>query len=163
MKRLIIIPLLFLTLTGWGQFIINGSSPQRARMVVAPSNMISNGTFDSGTAWDLSTDCTIAGGVFVYTLGAGNTYSRQSDGDMVGNFETNNTYTCEFDLTSSGAAYFYFTNYAGTQIYLAPATYTTGHQSVTLTTGANIDGGGIRIVIYNDIGFTIDNLTVIKN
>jgi hypothetical protein len=145
MKKLLIIPLLILSLLSFSQ----------------GTEKITNGTFTSGSSWSAGTGWSIGSGVASYNdVGIGTL--TQVTGDMVSAIEANTEYQIEFDLVvSSGVASFavYSANY---KLYIPLANYSTKHYRFQFTTPADIGTAGFVIYAYDNGDFTIDNLSVIE-
>lgn len=168
MKRLILIFGLLLIFTGLEAQLI-GRSPAVKVIPAAgtPSNMISNGTFDSGTGWTASAAWTISGGVASYATTA-STNINQADGDMSESIQANIVYTLTLIMDNttegSGDGTFYIYNSDQSIMYLDVVTdgYPDGENIINFTTPANIGVGGIAIrgYMYGNDSFSIDNLVL---
>jgi hypothetical protein len=149
MKKLFII-LLFVCSLAQAQTIGRfpfGSAP----VVSGGSNMISNGTFDSGTGWTVGANWTISTGEARWDY-LGTSILEQQEADMITALTSNTSYTLEFDLTSAGNIYMsiYNSSEGSSNAYVASAWYSSGHKIVTFTTDQYIDLPGY----YNGIRFT---------
>jgi hypothetical protein len=157
MRKLFILIGLFLTLSVSGQLLPGIVEGQK--VAAAPTEMITNGTFDNGDHWSFAaTAWSIAGGVAVFD-NSGNDGLIQVSGDMASAITPNTGYVLEFDVSSAGAAYIsvYSTSY---QAYVAGAGYTTGHKTINFTSPADVGSAGIMIYANNDVAFTLDNVSL---
>lgn len=161
MKRLLLIffsLLLFASVEGQ---IIRANPFVRAQVTApAGSNMVSNGTFDSGTDWTLSAAYTITGGALVFNNTAPAT-AVQSDAEMVTPMEVETDYTISFDIIAGTGSYVSIQNAANNVIYVAGAVRGVGSYSFDITTGDNLQGGGITIYCLDNTTFTLDNLVIV--
>lgn len=124
------------------------------------TNMVSNGTFDDGTDWTLSSSFTIAGGVLVYDNVTAAT-ATQSDAEMVTPMEVETDYRISFDIVSGTGSYVSIRNAANNVVYVAGAIRGVGSYSFDITTGNNLQGGGVMVYCLDNTAFTLDNLVIV--
>jgi len=149
-----------------GQFEVhNGDKVRNSSGTVDEevTNMISNGTFDSGTYWDLTGAVTISAGGANVTL-AGGANIGQSDVNMVTSLLPSTAYTLQFDITIvSGNAYISIANFAENITYVVYDSYPNGTNSKQFTTPEDLYGGGIIIhsnEISSDNPYIVDNVVL---
>jgi hypothetical protein len=160
-KLLILISCLLLAVVAQGQMIIRANPQARAQVATpAGSNMVTNGTFASGTAWTLSSSYTIAGGVLVFDNVTTAT-AVQSDVEMITPMETETDYTISFDIVDGTGSYVSIRNAANNVVYVAGAVRGVGSYSFDITTGDNLQGGGIMIYCLDNTTFSLDNLIIV--
>jgi hypothetical protein len=144
-----------------GQSIINARPFHRAVATAAPgANMVSNGTFDNGDDWTLSSSYTIAGGVLVFDNVTPAT-AVQTDGQMVTPLSVETDYTVSFDIISGTGSYVVIQNAAQNVVYVAGAVRGVGSYSFNITSPDNLQGGGICIYCLDNTTFTLDNLVIV--
>lgn len=130
------------------------------------SNMISNGTFDSGTGWTETEDgFIISGGVASYDYNLGTDFIYQIDADMIGSIQplaVSYTLTGDLNLTSGASAFIAIFSSDGNVTYSGWNTYTGTTISINFTTGSDVGIAGIRIGGNTGCSctFTLDNIVL---
>lgn len=169
MKRIFLLIGLILTISLSSQKVPTGIIASQKATASAPSaNMISNGTFDSGTGWDFwegqPQGWSIAGGVATFDDINSGARLRQADADMVSPIQINTAYTIEFDISglTSNTADILINNYANAVGYVTWGNYGNGHHVVQFTSPADVGVGGIVFIANDTSGssFSLDNLTL---
>ena len=163
MKRLILILFAFICLTGYSQ-VVKSSVNYMAQSGGSPpsGNMISNGTFDSGTDWALyNGSYVISGGVATYD-DVTNDLIYQDSASMVTPLAPNTDYKLTFTIVNTTATlcYIFFGNGLYHR-YVAQTEYTTGTHTVYFTTPAagTLTPNGFQIFAGDAGGaFTIDDI-----
>ena len=134
----------------------------------AATNMLTNGTFDSGSNWTLQggSNIAITGGTLNVTL-TGQNRAVQTAANMVTAPTTNTSYTFECDITATTYAAIRLRNSTATINYGPDGgTYLqSGHRTITFTTPSDIGVGGFAIEVNDDYpgSCTIDNATLTAN
>ena len=164
MKRILFILLLFIPLYLSGQVI--SSTVSYASDLYSPE-MITDGTFDVGSAWGVN------GG---WSYDAVNDHMdfdditngnlTQVDGAMAFPIQINKTYKLEFDISivGGGNANFCIKSTDGVT-WVDYADYANGHHNFEINTGADIGAGGLYIRADEnncDAAFTIDNISIME-
>ena len=118
------------------------------------SNLITNGGFDTDTAWTKGAGWTIAGGVAVGTATA--EQLRQDPGIFLGI-----QYRVSYDLTITAGDCHVFVRFGD---FAGIARTTSGSYSEDFTAGSNDDGGVLGFGKKNEATFTgtIDNVSLIQ-
>lgn len=135
------------------------------------TNMVYNGTFDSGDGW-YTTTMTITGGQLTWTSANpyGMIYQFDSNSDEEGPMTplaTSTGYTLSFEVISysgGSGAWMGFSNSDNMTTYINFAWYSVGVHNVNFTTPGTFDPGGLRISINNEEGCTaavIDNVSIV--
>lgn len=165
MRKLLIIPFLFLFLQVEGQ-IIRANGFARAQVVAASTNMISNGTFDNGDDWATNNGAawTIGSGYATYDYNGGNGRLYQEAAQMISATQINTAYTVKFTITkvsgTDGNPSLALVNYNGTVVYVNWTNGVEGNNTFNFTTPADIGDGGLGILFSagRDWVLTIDNV-----
>lgn len=133
------------------------------------TNMVYNGTFDSGDGWNTTT-MTITGGQLTWTsanpYGIIYQYDTDADGPMTP-LATSTGYTLSFEVISysgGSGAWIKFANSNNSVAYVDYAWYGVGVHNVNFTTPGTLDVNGLRILINNEEGCTavvIDNISIV--
>jgi len=129
------------------------------------TNMLANGTFDSGDYWSTSNTWSIGSGVATCATSASPSALYQIGTDMITDLEPSTNYTISFDIVSSSPGiWFRILNGSGTVTFVEGTYYTTGHYSLDFTTASDLTIGGIRFYTYTDEANpgTIDNVTLVE-
>jgi len=129
------------------------------------TNMLANGTFDSGDYWSTSNTWSIGSGVATCATSASPSALFQIGTDMITDLEPSTNYTISFDIVSSSPGiWFRILNGSGTVTFVEGTNYTTGHYSLDFTTASDLTIGGIRFYTYTDEANpgTIDNVTLVE-
>jgi len=157
MKKLLILILLFLPIVVSAQI---GRYPfYTAPVVSAPavSNMVTDGTFDSGPDWGTAGWVVSSGSI---SFDGSSTYGSfwQATNYMIAPIATSTSYTLEFDIVSDGTELTVLCT-SMDYYYIGSTNYTTGHITIPFTTGESIGDGGFRIKSNGDsTPCTIDNI-----
>lgn len=174
MKRTFLLLSLFLTLQLSGQ-ILPGVVASQGGAAAPSSNMLTNGTFDDATGWDLTGGWSITGGVAVYTAAGGNGFIRQLGGAMVTGHEAGTAYTLTFTLTKTAGAnaYFgiwpYYSAGGASYRYVVDAEYAAADITIHYTTYdplyeyIGVPSTGWGLYMYADGSYTIDNIVLTKD
>ena len=158
MKRVLIAIFLCLSFVSYGQRYPISTSAHLGGGEA--SEMISNGTFDDGTDWEVTSGWTITGGEAVYD-GVDEFQSiYQADGNMVSSITTDTNYRLIFDAGEEGIRIRIYSSGKTVQ-YVDYATYSSGENIVDFTTPSNIAEGGIAFMASQTYGAgTIDNVSL---
>jgi len=170
MKKIVLILLSLVSLSLYSQRVIYGENKtvfyngefvySPAAAAAAPTNMISNGTFDSGTGWGSSGGYSISGNVANYTCCTASNLAQNST-VMVDSLQTSTAYILEFDVSSNSPYIwmrFYAYRGANKEQLIAGTNYTSGHKTLSFTTPATLTGWGINLYTYGDASGTMDNI-----
>lgn len=165
MRKILILFGLFLTLAVSGQSLTPGIVASSGTAAAASPNMLSNGTFSSGTNWTLSTGMTIAGGFLSYDDTQISTCS-QTQAQMASPIVALTNYTLSFDIAISagGTAFLQFYATDDNATYINAASYGNGHISIDFTTPAFVSVGGLTIWCSTAASypFTISNIRLVQ-
>ena len=156
MSRLLVKLFLLLSLNLSAQFILQGQGTEK----------ITNGAFDSSTAWTIiGSGYSIANGIASFD-GATPSYLKQASADMVSVIEDSKRYLIAFDVnTVSDEDYAWIRIYGSgnTPMYKVFDKYYEGSHKVIITTPASGNEGGIEFYTNpNGDAFTIDNISVVE-
>lgn len=165
-----ILILLFIPCLSFGQFVKTQVIVANEAAAAAPTNMISNGTFDDDTGWNVTLAAwTIGSGVATNADVTGSLY--QLDSQMASEIQPSTEYKLTFTIagTSGGGLYITiktFNEYdGGDETYVTATEYNNGDKELIFTTPATINGSGIVFSNNNagDSGGSIDNVVLVVN
>ncbi len=145
-------------LAAFDSVVVNNLAPEPL------TNMIQNGTFDSGDYWTGNgSSWSIAGGVATFDQSSGSDYLYQIEDNMIAPIEASTYYTLSYDMTSDDdVATIVFGNstYAVEYYSLPTATPVSGY---TFKTPSSIGVGGVCFRSSgsaNTDDFTLDNVVL---